>query len=91
MAGAWWCESLKGDSPNKKGRLHVAEAILHMMMASIMHCTVWSTSTTMTALAALTRWPNAKHEMERKAFLHCDLAKPRPEPEINVNFQGRDL
>ncbi|KAG5921931.1 hypothetical protein E4U61_006051 [Claviceps capensis] len=55
------------------------------------YCMVWSTSTTKTALAALTRWEIAKHEMERKAFLHYDLAKPRPDPEINVNFQGQEL
>ncbi|KAG6276732.1 hypothetical protein E4U47_008002 [Claviceps purpurea] len=55
------------------------------------YCMVWSTSTaTKTALAALTRWEIAKHEMEREAFLHYDLAKPRPEPEINVNFQGQE-
>lgn len=53
---------------------------------------VWSTSTaTKTALAALTRWEIAKHEMERKAFLHYDLAKPRSELEINVKFQGQEL
>ncbi|KAG6307481.1 hypothetical protein E4U45_004503 [Claviceps purpurea] len=55
------------------------------------YCMVWSTSTTKTALTALTRWEIAKHEMEREAFLHYDLAKPRPEPEINVNFQGQEL
>ncbi|KAG6315866.1 hypothetical protein E4U44_001070 [Claviceps purpurea] len=55
------------------------------------YCMVWSTSiATKTALAALTRWEIAKHEMEREAFLHYDLAKPRPEPEINVNFQGQE-
>ncbi|KAG6134703.1 hypothetical protein E4U38_002189 [Claviceps purpurea] len=46
------------------------------------YCMVWSTSTTKTALAALTRWEIAKHEMEREALLHYDLAKPRPEPEM---------
>ncbi|KAG6195629.1 hypothetical protein E4U50_000174 [Claviceps purpurea] len=61
------------------------------MLASIAWCGRRPRSTTKTALAALTRWEIAKHEMEREAFLHYDLAKPRPEPEINVNFQGQEL
>ncbi|KAG6294519.1 hypothetical protein E4U09_002580 [Claviceps aff. purpurea] len=77
--------------PQHKKRLHVAEGIL-CTHDDGEYCMVWSTSTTTkTALAALTRWEIAKHEMEREAFLHYDLAKPRPEPEINVNFQGQEL